>query len=182
MSSNLNYQYAGNPYAQQVEPLDYTDPYAPTTKTWHGIALVVNGSVLGRVQSWNNNGAYTRPAEHVFELNNRTYGRPVDIIPGKLDGYTIAATLAEMWGLEIEFQTGAPRRYVDLISQVRPFQAQEFWFRGSDIYEVFSYLGCWMTDRNNQTELNVDANPRVISNFNFSYVSRLHTAGSTAAV
>jgi hypothetical protein len=179
--SNLDYEYAGNPYGQIVQPLDYTDPYAMTTKTWHGISLVVNGKVLGRVQSWNNSGAYSRPVEHVFELNNRTFGRPVDAIPGKLDGYTIAASMAEMWGAEVEIQTGSPTRYIDLIDQTRPFQSQEFWFRGADIYEVISYLGCWMSDRNYQTEFSVDGNLRVVTNFNFSYVARILTVGQSTA-
>ncbi len=170
-------KFAGNPFNQMVEPIDYTDKYAPSAKTYHGITLVVNGAVLGRIQSWDNSGAYTREGAHVYELNNRTFGRPVDYVPGIATGYTVSATVAELWGAEIEIQTGSDSRYVDLISQVRPFQAQEFWFRGAEPYEVWTYLGCWLQDRN-ETGMTSDGDTRVVSNFQFAYVSRSHTAGA----
>ena len=169
-------KFAANAYGQVTEPLDYTDKHAPTSKTYHGITLVVNGNVLGRVQTWNNNGAYTREAAHVYELNNRTFGRPVDIVPGVASGYSITAQLAELWGSELEIQTGSATRYIDLISQTKPFQAQEFWFRGTEAYEVWSYLGCWMTDAN-ENEYSAQQDARVLRNFTFSYVSRVHTSG-----
>ena len=65
---------AGNAFNQLVEPIDYSDKYAPSSKTYHGITLVVNGYVLGRVQRWDNSGAYNREGEHVFELTYRTPG------------------------------------------------------------------------------------------------------------
>lgn len=170
-------KFAGNAFSQTTEPLDYSDKYAPTAKTYHGIALVVNGNVLGRVQSWSNSGAYNREGNHIHELNNRTFGRPVDYVPGIATGYTISAQVAELWGAEIEIQTGSTNRYIDLISQTRPFQAQEWWFRGVAPYEVWTYLGCWLQDRN-ESEYSSTGDTRVLSNFNFAYVARQHTAGS----
>ena len=170
-------KFAGNKFNQQVAPLDYTVPRPISSKTYHGITLVTNGNVLGRIQSWDNSGAYTREAVHVYELNNRTYGRPVDVVPGRGTGYTIAGKIAELWGSEIEFQTGSTSRYIDLVSQVRPFESQEFWFRGADPYEVWTYLGCWLTDRNEEG-YTAEGNARVMANFNFIYVSRQHTAGA----
>ena len=170
---------AGNNFNQQVEPLDYSVKQKISSKTYHGITLVVNRNVLGRVQSWNTSGAYSREGAHVFELNNRTFGRPVDYVPGIASGYTISASVAELWGNEIEIQTGSTTRYIDLISQTRPFEAQEFWFRGSEPYEVWTYLGCWLQDRN-ETEFAKDGDARVMANFQFAYVSRSHTAGTGA--
>ena len=174
--ANYN-KFAGNPFNQVVEPIDYSVQYAPTSKTYHGITLVVNGNVLGRVQSWDNSAAYKRAGTHVFELNNRTFGRPIDYVPGIAEGYTINAEMAEMWNAELEIQTGSTTRYIDLISQVRPFEAQEFWFRGSNPYEVWTYLGCWMQDAG-ETAYQKDGDTRVIRNFQFAYVSRSHTAGT----
>lgn len=170
-------KFAGNKFGQQVEPLDYSVARPISSKTYHGITLVVNGTVLGRVQGWNNSGAYTRAGVHVFELSNRTFGRPIDYVPGIASGYTINATVAELWGSEIEIQTGAANRYTDLISQTRPFEAQEFWFKGSAPYEVWTYLGCWLQDRN-ESDYRADGDTRVIANFNFAYVARQHTAGT----
>ena len=173
----LDYKFAGNDFGQQVEPLDYSHSTPISSKTYHAIALVMNGNVLGRIQSWNNSGAYSRQGDHVFELNNRTFGRPVDYVPGIAQGYTISASVAELWGSEIEIQTGATERYVDLISQTRPFESQEFWFKGSEPYEVWTYLGCWMQDRN-ENDYSSTGDGRVISNFQFAYVARQHTAGT----
>ncbi len=170
--------FAGNQFGTQVEPLDYTNPQTPTIKTFHGITLVANGKVLGRIQNWNNAGAYTRQGAHVREINNRTFGRFVDYIPGVAEGYTIAASMAEVWGGELEIQTGGTRRYIDLISQTAPFEAQEFWFRGAGSpYEVWTYLGCWLTDAN-YNDFTVEGDLRILRNFQFAYVSRVRTGGT----
>jgi hypothetical protein len=128
--------FAGNNFGQLVEPLDYSGDHPISSKTYHGIALVVNGNVLGRIQNWQLTGAYQRSGDFVHELNNRTFGRPVDYVPGIIASTVINATVAEMWGKEIEIQTGSNTRYIDLVSQVRPFEAQEFWMKGSEPYEV----------------------------------------------
>lgn len=178
--ANIDYQaFAGNQFNQQVEPLDQTAPGFPAAKTYHGIAMVVNGKVLGRIQSWQNDNAYTRGGNHIFELNNRTFGRPVDYVPGIAEGYTVTASVAELWGSEIEIQTGANERYIDLVSQVRAFTTQEFWLRGAEPYEVWTYLGCWLTNANDASNYTADGgDARVIRNFNFSYVARVRSGGT----
>jgi len=173
--------YAGNQFATQVEPLQYGHPQAPTVKSFHAITLVANGAVLGRIQDWNNSGAYTRGGNPVRELSNKTFGRFVDYVPGVAEGYTIAATIAEVWNKELEFQTGGQRRYIDLVSQVTPFEAQEFWFRGPSAYEVWTYRGCWLTDAN-YNQFTTEGDVRVMRNFQFAYVSRQQTAGTATPV
>jgi hypothetical protein len=176
----LNYgAFAGNNFGTQVPKLDLNHPQAPTVKSFHGITLVANGQVLGRIQNWNTNGAYTRGGTHVRELNDRTFGRFVDYVPGVADGYTITATMAEVWGSELEIQTGGGQRYIDLISQVAPFTAQEYWFRGNlGNYEVWTYLGCWLRDANYNEYTNEGEDLRVIRNLTFAYVSRSRSAGT----
>ena len=180
---SLDYSaFASNPYGVLVKPIDYTQPDAPTSKTYHGITIEANGAVLGRIQSWNVSGAYTREGEHVYELNNRTWGRPVDYVPGRATGYSIAATLAEIWNKEIEVQLGMVRsgnQWVDLIDQNYPFTCREFWFRGVDIYRVWTYRGCWFTNRNEEN-FTAEGNARVISSFEFNYVARQLTSGVAA--
>jgi hypothetical protein len=177
---SLDYsEFAANPYGVLVKPLDYNHADAPTSKTYHGITIEANGKVLGRIQSWNVAGAYTRAGEHVYELNNRTWGRPVDYVPGRSEGYNITATVAELWNREIEVQLGlvAPRsQMVDLIDQTAPFTCREFWFRGNDIYRVWTYRGCWFTNRNEENYTS-DGNARVISAFEFNYVARQLVSG-----
>ncbi len=173
-------QFAANPFGVLVRPLDLDDPDAPTSKTYHGITIEANGAVLGRIQSWNVAGAYTREGEHVYELNNRTWGRPVDYVPGRATGYNITATVAELWERELEVQLGlaAPRtQFVDLIDQTAPFTCREFWFRGATIYRVWTYRGCWFTNRNEEN-MTSDGNARVIAAFEFNYVSRQLVSGA----
>lgn len=179
---SLDYsKFAGNPYGVQVKPLDVDHPDAPTSKTYHGITIEANGAVIGRVQNWNVSGAYTRAGELVWELNNRTYGRPVDYVPGRAEGYTITATVAELWEKEIEVQLGlaaARTQFNDLVDQTFPFTCREFWFRGNRIYRVWTYRGCWFTQRN-EDAYDVANVPRVQSNLEFNYVSRRLTTGPT---
>jgi len=173
--------FAGNKFGVQSTPIDFDAVDAPTSKTYHGITLAVNGKVIGRVQGWNTTGAYARKGEHIYELSARTWGKPVDYVPGHWEGLTIVATVAEMWYKEIEAQLGivdAGFRISDLIEQGAPFTAHEFWFRGRDAspYNIWVYRGCWLTDRN-ESDYTSTGNARVVANFNFSYVSRQLVAG-----
>ena len=170
----LNRGFAGNAFGQVTEALDYTSPYAPTAKTYHGIALVLNGNVIGRIQQWQRE-IYKRATKLVRELNNLTFGRPVDNVPGINNGYTISAQVAEMWNKEIEIQSGYTTRWTDLISQTAPIEAQEFWFRGAGPYEVWTYLGCWITDRD-ETQMSAEGDTIVMANLNMSFVSRFLTS------
>lgn len=181
--AGLNYStFAANSFGVQVKPIDYTKEDVPTSKVYHGITIEAGGSVIGRIQSWNVAGAYTRAGEHVWELNNRTWGRPVDYVPGKADGYNIDAQVAEMWGKEVEIQLGltAPgSAMIDLIDQTFPFAAREFWFRGPAIYRVWTYRGCWLTARGEEAYTS-SGTGRVLASMNFKYVSRQLTSGASA--
>jgi len=176
---SLDYsKFAQNPFGVLVSPIDYTKPDVPTSKVYHGITIEVGGSVVGRIQSWNVAGAYTRGGEHVWELNNRTWGRPVDYVPGRAEGYNITARVAEMWQKEIEVQLGLTplgTQFVDLVDQTFPFTCREFWFRGPSIYRVWLYRACWLTNRNEE-DFTADGTGRVIASFEFNYVSRQLTS------
>lgn len=169
------FPFATNPFGVVTTPLDFSDEQAPTSKTYHGITIAVNDHIIGRIQSWDTSGAYNRTGEHVYELSDHTYGKPVDYVPARWEGLTIAATVAEMWFKEIEVQLGFKQQgsqWADLIEQNRPFKCHEFWYRGfGDAYRIWAYKGCWLTDRN-ETAFDVTGNARVIAAFNFNYVSR----------
>jgi hypothetical protein len=176
---NLDYAFAANPFGVTTPPLDYSNRHANTTKTTHGIAIAFGGKVVGRLQGWNTGGAKKRGGKHVYELNNRSFGRPVDAIPGIATGYSISATAMEMWGKEVEFIAGATTRYTDLISQTAPFTADEFWHKGINLYETWSYLGCWLTDMDHTDYRGGEsADGTYTSNVNFIYVARVYTKHS----
>lgn len=165
--------FATNPFGQISQPIDYSHEHAPTSKTYHGITIAVDGAVIGRIQNWDTTGAWARGGEHVYELQDRTWGKPVDYVPARWEGLSITATVAEMWDAEIEIQLGlsGDQQLNDLIEQTRPFTTHEFWFRGAAQYRIWVYKGCWLTDRN-ETAYAADGNARVIANFNFNYVAR----------
>ena len=65
----------------------------------------VAGNVVGRIQSWNPTGL-SREGDWIYELNNRTWGKPVDYVPGRATNFSVTATVAELWFKEIEVQLG----------------------------------------------------------------------------
>lgn len=137
-----------NTFAVRVPALDFSKRHAPTTQTYHGISLQVDGRIIGRISSWTVQ-VYTRAVNHVRELNAATFGRPVDIVPAINEGYTIAANRTEVWTEELEKAVGFSRVFEDLIDQTYPFAIQELWMKGeSETYRVSNYWGCWFTDTN----------------------------------
>ena len=140
--------FATNAYGVQSQSIDYSDPGAPTTMSYHGFALVVNQNIVGRIQSWNPEGAYSRDGEHLYELNKNTAGLPVDYVPGKATGFHVSFSRNEVWGQELELALGYDSVFANLTDQTRPFVGQEFLFKGSDPYRVWQYSGCWFNAKN----------------------------------
>lgn len=177
--------FQSNAYGVQVQPIEFPegpDGGGPMGKTYHGLTIV-NGSdqIIGRITSWNPT-AYTREAVLQYELSYRTYGRPVDQIPGRSTGYTVAGTSAELWDREVERRFLANdglsnnRVFGDLADQIRPFTVYEHWFRGNTVYRTWVYQGCWMTERN-EDAFTAEGDGRVMANFTFQYVSRREVNG-----
>lgn len=162
--------YATNNFGVRIKPLDYSHPHAPATKTYHGLAIVVNGNIVGRIQNWNPQ-MYTREGEHVYELNHLTYGRPIDYVPGRNTNYTCTFSHLEVWEQELERALGYPAMWVDLIDQDKPFTVNEFLFKGNSPYSVFVYSGCWFTGKN-LNDFTVDGVPKIMANGEISFVSR----------
>jgi hypothetical protein len=167
--------FAPNPHGVRVKTLDFTHPQAPSTKTWHGITIVVAGNVVGRITSWNPS-ALQRDVAHVYELNVATYGHPVDVVPGKATGFTIAAQRIEVWTKELELALGFPAVFADLTDQNRPFEITEMWFRGNTPYRIWVYTGCWFSERN-EDAFTADGDTIVRTNPTIYYVNRIKTLG-----
>ncbi len=166
--------YATNAFGINTRPLDFTVADAPTTKTYHGASIVVDGNIVGRVTSWNPSGAYTRDVAHVYELSHVTWGRPVDIVPGRSTGYSIAMTRVEVWGQELELTLGYGQVWDDLADQDRPFTIYEYLFRGDTLYRVWRYAGCWFSDRNEDAQT-ADGDGIFRANATLMYVQRTRT-------
>lgn len=141
--------YAQNPGGVQVKRLDYGKSAqlneTTSTMTYHGGSIVVNGAVIGRIQEWNSSGAYTREANHVYELNGNTWGLPVDLVPGRATGFNVSWTRNEVWTQELEVTLGYGAVWEVLTDQTYPFEANEYLFRGASPYRQWGYKGCWFT-------------------------------------
>ena len=138
--------HATNQHNVTTTPLDFNAEGAPTAQTMHGVSIGVDNNIVGRIVSWTPQ-AYTRDVNHQYELNHRTYGRPVDAVPGPSRGYTISFSRTEMWDDEVEISFGF-NLFTDLADQTRPFKCNEYLFRGNRTYRKWEYTGCWFQDRN----------------------------------
>lgn len=143
-------RYAQNSAGVTVQPLDYTAPNAPTAQSYHGFALT-NGDreVIGRISSFNPTQNFTRNHQFIYELNSRTFGLPVDVMPGVSTGFSLSFVRVELWGQEIEtVLQGGGTPYNVLNDQVRPVQLYEYLQKGGSDYMVWTYKGCWFTGKN----------------------------------
>jgi len=166
--------YGTNAFGISVKPLDFSVPDAPTTKTYHGLSIVVGGNIVGRIKSFSPEGAYTREAVHVYELSHVTWGRPVDIVPGKATGFNLSMTRVEVWFQELELALGYPAVWNDLCDQDRPFTCYEYLFRGATLYRVWRYAGCWFTART-ESEATSDGDGLYTTTSGMMYVQRTRT-------
>jgi len=161
---------------KDVSPLEYGGDDFLTTKTYHGVSITTKGntSVIGRIQSWQPD-SYTREGIHLYELADMSFGRPIEFIPGRATGFTIAITRAEVWEAEMELAFGDQiELYDDLIDQTKPFSINEFWYRGSAVKLIWEYRGCWFTNKNLDA-ITADGDGITKISGTIAYVSRIRT-------
>jgi len=133
----------------QVPAFNYSKDGMFTSKTYHGLSILVNGNVIGRIQSWAPD-ARTRTAVHKWELSANAFGRPVDLIPSKADGYSISVGRIDVWEQELEVVCGYGEgtAWTDLIDQNYPFVFSEQLWKGgwnTTLYRSWDYPSCWFT-------------------------------------
>ena len=166
---------------KNVQPLDYSASNTAgtlTTKVYHGVSITAGNqsNIIGRIQSWQPD-SYTREGVHLYELADISFGRPVEFIPGKATGFTIAVTRAEVWSSEMEKAFGFTTLFNDLIDQNRPFSVKEFWIKGNSGYsQVWDYKGCWFTGKNIDA-ITSDGDGVTKISATLAYVSRVKTVG-----
>lgn len=136
--------YGSNVNNTSVPSMDYSKKGMPDTKTYHGLTIVVDGNIIGRIQTWNPT-ARTRTITHKWELSRVTFGRPVDLVPGKADGYSVSMSRTEVWGQELEIVFGYGTVFSDLMDMTYPFSVQEQWWKGENLYRIWLYPSCWFS-------------------------------------
>lgn len=150
--------FAPTPSGSRVQGLDYQGHEAslPRTKIYHGMSIAVeynaNTYRVGRIQSWAPQ-ARTRQAVHKYELSSATFGRPIDLIPGRAEGYSISMSRLEVWGQEVEKVFGlvgdGKSLFRDLMDMRWPITLYEYLYRGAEndatLYTLWQYPSCWIT-------------------------------------
>lgn len=168
--------FGSNAYGVQVTQGAFAQDEGPLIKTYHGIAITVNNNIIGRIQSWNPTFA-TREGTHQWELSYVTWGRPVDYVPGRQTGYTIAMTRTEVWNEELEIALGLTNSgnpFQDLADQEQAFDCDEQLFRSQTAYRTWVYKGCWLSERN-ENEYSAEGDGIYTANAGIAYVSRVRT-------
>lgn len=163
--------FASNSFGVNKLPIDYTKPGTPTIQTYHGGSIVVNNNVVGRIESWNPAGSFTRSGKHVMELSHVTWGLPVDYVPGVATGFNVTFTRSEVWNQELELALGYAAVWENLTDQTFPFEANEYLFRGADVYRLWRYSGCWMVSKT-PSEWQAEGDGMIKVSCDMAYVSR----------
>jgi len=163
--------YAVNSFAVQTQAIDFSQPGSPTVQMYHGGAIVVNDAIIGRIQTWQPAGAFTREGSHVYELNSATWGLPVDYVPGRATGFNVTFTRSEVWFQELEIALGYPGVWSNLTDQTFPFTAQEYLYRGVNVYRQWTYFGCWFTEKV-PNEFSAEGDGKITVSCGMAFVSR----------
>lgn len=154
--------------------------YVPETKIYHQLSICVgnsassssntNQSPIGRVQSFQPD-ASTRTVTPKYELGNGSFGRPVDNIPGRAEGYTISMARVELWENEIELALGYGDVFSDLMDMRWSVDLYEMLYKGPNLYRCWRYVSCWMSSLAG-AEYSADGDGIITATANFTYLFR----------
>ena len=162
----------------EVKAIDYdAAPNELTTKTYHGLQILVNNITVGRITSYTPPNL-SRTVTPVRELTpagqaNGAFGRPIEMVPGISgdDSYKIAVERTEVWSNELERAFGFEATFLDLCDQTTPFSMEERLYRGTTAYQTFIYTGCWF-DTHGIQAFTADGDAIVKTNASVTYTSR----------
>ena len=136
---------SASPYsASPVPTMDFSKDNMFSAKTYHGLNICVGENVIGRLQTWGP-GARTRTVTPKWELSKDNFGRPVELVPSKSEGYSISIGRIEVWQNELELALGYSAMWSDLIDQNYPITLSENLFKGTELMRSWSYPACWFT-------------------------------------
>lgn len=154
--------------------------YVPETKIYHQVTICVGTSAsstnansqtpIGRLQTFQPDGL-TRSITPKYELGNGSWGRPVDNVPGRSEGYTINATRVELWNNELEIALGYGDVFSDLMDMRWSVDLYEMLYKGTSLYRCWRYVGCWMSSLAG-VEYSADGDGIVTATAAFTYLYR----------
>lgn len=147
-----------------------------TAKTYHGLNILVDGQVIARIQEWSP-AARSRTVTHKWELSKDNFGRPVDLVPSKADGYSLSVTRLDVWSKELEIVLGWGAAWKDLIDQNYPIVLSEQLYQGDNVYRTWEYPSCWFSNYN-ETGYSSEGDGYVTVQADIAHLPRYETSGS----
>ena len=173
-------KYGANPNGVRVQPLVYEGSDGQDrVMTQHGYAIVVNNKLIGRVKNVTEQ-AFTRTITPLYELSHQTFGHPVELVPSKIDNQQLMLERAEVWDKELEVAFGFGATFQTLLDQRSPFTIQAYLYKGSDIYSITEYRGCWFQEKNIQ-QYSAEGDATIITAATVPYTRRTIIGGTASS-
>lgn len=107
------------------------------------MTIRANGITVGKLQTWNI--AQTRGITHIYEIDSRTSGEPVEAVPGNVGGLTISVSRYDLYTRRMEQAFGTPD-FEMLSDQNNPFECREVWRFPNNATESRKYEQCWFNN------------------------------------
>lgn len=118
---------------------------APNTRTanQHVISIRFRGVAVGLIQKWS--PRQTRGMKPIYELNNITSGRRVDIVPGNVDALSVDVQRYDLFTQRMHQAFGFAASAIHLADHTNPFDVQELWIQPNGTIIGTIYRGCWFS-------------------------------------
>lgn len=119
---------------------------APNTRTanQHVISIRFRGVAVGVIQKWS--PRQQRRMTPIYELNNLTSGRRVDIVPGNVEQLQIDVQRYDLFSSRMHEAFGFPAAAIHMADHLNPFDVQELWLTPSGTVIGTIYRGCWFSN------------------------------------
>lgn len=119
---------------------------APLTRVanQHIISIRFRGVTVGLIQQWTI--TQNRGMKPIYELNNITSGRRVDIVPGNVDALNVKVQRYDLVSQRMHQAFGFAASAIHLADHTTPFDVQELWVEpnGNSLTGTI-YRGCWFS-------------------------------------
>jgi hypothetical protein len=118
----------------------------PNTRTasQHIISIRLKGVTIGLIQRWS--PRQTRRMTPIYEINQVTSGRRVDIVPGNVETLQIDVDRYDLFNTRMHQAFGFAASAINLADHTNPFDVQELWQLPSGLVIGTIYQNCWFTN------------------------------------
>jgi hypothetical protein len=109
----------------------------------HAAQIRFRGVTVATSQRWS--PRQTRDMTPVYEINSRTSGKRVEIVPGNVSQLQIDMQRYDLFTKRLHEAFGFPASAIHLADHLNPFDVQEIWELPSGGVIGTIYQGCWFS-------------------------------------